>query len=181
MCLAVGEAGISDYGRLLLSGSWDYTIKLWDTRTSTYSSDGSVLTMRAEEHITALSVNPYASPLHFASGCSNGDLQVWDIRHPDKPLSGLKEAHGYDSQYESHAVWALHWRDRHHLISSCPYGRRRLCVWDAAPENLGALPKMTLLGVGKEKLIDAMMDDHTNKIAVLFPTSINIIGVGSGH
>ncbi|KAI4227206.1 MAG: hypothetical protein L6R36_002583 [Xanthoria steineri] len=77
-------------GGLLLSGSQDSTVRLWDLRL--YTREGSAMTCQSthkypgnSEGIRHLRWSP-ADGVEFAIGTDNGIVQRWDIGRPDAPL-----------------------------------------------------------------------------------------------
>lgn len=68
---------------LLVSGSQDMTIKLWDRRGRTYNCQTSC--QPRSEAVRDVQFNPH-QPHLFAAACENGSLQVWDRRKTAAPV-----------------------------------------------------------------------------------------------
>ena len=68
----VSSLSFSQDGTFLVSGSWDNTIKVWDTQTG-----GIVKTFRGFDRVRSVSISPDA--VTIASGSESG-IRLWDIR-----------------------------------------------------------------------------------------------------
>ncbi|KAL8803058.1 MAG: hypothetical protein Q9200_006368 [Gallowayella weberi] len=112
-------------GALLLSGSQDSTIRLWDLRT--LARDGSVLTCRSthkypgnSEGIRDLRWSP-TEGMEFAVGTDNGVVQRWDFQRPNVPLLKIN-AH-------EKTCYSIDWHpDGRHLASGG--ADKSVKVWD---------------------------------------------------
>ncbi|KAL8735326.1 MAG: hypothetical protein Q9166_000871 [cf. Caloplaca sp. 2 TL-2023] len=112
-------------GALLLSGSQDSTIRLWDLRT--LATDGSVITCRSthkypgnSEGIRDLRWSP-TEGMDFAVGTDNGVVQRWDVQRPNVPLLKIN-AH-------EKTCYSVDWHpDGKHLASGG--ADKNVKVWD---------------------------------------------------
>ncbi|KAL8680107.1 MAG: hypothetical protein Q9186_003691 [Xanthomendoza sp. 1 TL-2023] len=112
-------------GALMLSGSQDSTIRLWDLRT--LERDGSVLTCRSthkypgnSEGIRDLRWSP-TEGMEFAVGTDNGVVQRWDFQRPNVPLLKIN-AH-------EKTCYSIDWHpDGKHLASGG--ADKNVKVWD---------------------------------------------------
>ncbi|KAI4270836.1 MAG: hypothetical protein LQ337_006432 [Flavoplaca oasis] len=112
-------------GAILLSGSQDSTVRMWDLRLS--ESEGSVSTCQSKgkypgnsDGIRALQWSP-TDGHQFAIGTDNGIVQRWDTRRADAPLL-KKNAH-------EKACYAIDWHpDGKHLASGG--ADKSVKIWD---------------------------------------------------
>lgn len=112
-------------GALLLSGSQDATIRLWDLRA--LARDESVMTCRSvhrypgnNEGIRDLRWSP-TEGVEFAAGTDNGVIQRWDLQKPGVPLLKLN-AH-------EKTCYSIDWHpDGKHLASGG--GDKNIKIWD---------------------------------------------------
>lgn len=90
---------------LLLSGSDDKTVRLWDTGLSRRGT----LTLPAKASVCSVKFNPYASH-ELAFGCADHNVYSYDIRHPRTPIC----------VFEGHwrAVSYVHFLNRSDLVSA---------------------------------------------------------------
>ncbi|KAI0233572.1 Peroxisomal targeting signal 2 receptor [Lamellibrachia satsuma] len=90
---------------LVLSASWDTTVKLWDM-----SRDSSLVTFHGHTNIVYNAVWSPHIPGCFASTSGDGTLRIWDIRKPDSATPTIP-VHSSDiltcdwSKYDK--VWSL--------------------------------------------------------------------------
>ncbi|KAL8731896.1 MAG: hypothetical protein Q9181_004147 [Wetmoreana brouardii] len=112
-------------GALLLSGSQDSTIRLWDLRA--LARDQSVMTCRSihkypgnNEGIRDLRWSP-TEGVEFAAGTDNGVVQRWDLQKPNAPLLKIN-AH-------EKTCYSIDWHpDGKHLASGG--ADKNVKVWD---------------------------------------------------
>ncbi|KAL9591924.1 MAG: hypothetical protein Q9179_007237 [Wetmoreana sp. 5 TL-2023] len=112
-------------GALLLSGSQDSTIRLWDLRA--LARDQSVMTCRSihkypgnNEGIRDLRWSP-TEGVEFAAGTDNGVVQRWDLQKPNAPLLKIN-AH-------EQTCYSVDWHpDGKHLASGG--ADKNVKVWD---------------------------------------------------
>ncbi|KAL8667542.1 MAG: hypothetical protein Q9168_007246, partial [Polycauliona sp. 1 TL-2023] len=117
-------------GGLLLSGSQDADIRLWDLRVS--AREGSVWMCQSEKQypgnsdgIRALQWSP-TDGYQFAFGTDSGVVQRWNIVTPDVPLLSIK---GHKT-----ACYAIDWHpDGKHLASGS--ADQSVKVWDFSSTN----------------------------------------------
>ena len=122
----VHRVGFNPYqGALLLSGSQDATIRLWDLRA--LARDESVMTCRSvnkypgnNEGVRDLRWSP-TEGVEFAAGTDNGVVQRWDIQKPNAPLLKLN-AH-------EKSCYSIDWHpDGKHLASGG--ADKNIKIWD---------------------------------------------------
>ena len=113
-------------GALLLSGSHDGSVKMWDLRALTRASQtmksvGSFLSKKAGVRDVKWCPTQATDALEFALCTDTGVIQKWDLRKPNQPLLSIN-AHGK-------SCLAIDWHpDGKHLVSG---GLDRLVkVWD---------------------------------------------------
>ena len=113
-------------GTLLLSGSHDGSVKMWDLRALTRASQtmksvGSFLSKKAGVRDVKWCPTQATDALEFALCTDTGVIQKWDLRKPNQPLLSIN-AHGK-------SCLAIDWHpDGKHLVSG---GLDRLVkVWD---------------------------------------------------
>jgi len=112
-------------GALLLSGSQDTTVKLWDLRAM--SGDRSVMTCRSihkyignNEGVRDVKWSP-TDGVEFATGTDNGVVQRWDLRKENAPLLKIN---AHDKTCHS-----IDWHpDGRHLASGS--ADKNIKVWD---------------------------------------------------
>ncbi|KAL8713203.1 MAG: hypothetical protein Q9220_002724 [cf. Caloplaca sp. 1 TL-2023] len=110
---------------LLLSGSQDATVRLWDLRA--LARDGSVMTCQSahkypgnSEGIRDLQWSP-TEGVEFALGTDTGVVQRWDLRNPGAPLLKIN-AH-------EKTCYSVDWhQDGKHLASAG--GDKSVKIWD---------------------------------------------------
>ena len=81
----------TDLNNLILSGSEDGVIRLWDTRGTTKSAQR-FLSSTYKGHsgwITQVRFNPRVDNV-FVSTSIDGTVRLWDIRNDEAPLANLK-------------------------------------------------------------------------------------------
>lgn len=92
------RAWFVDFSRLkpslLLSGSDDQTVKLWDVRT-----DSSSMTLRTDANVCCVKFNPEEAN-EFAFASADHNVYSYDMRHPNTPL----------------CVFEGHWRAVSHVV-----------------------------------------------------------------
>eukprot|EP01113_Clastostelium_recurvatum_P037956 TRINITY_DN5607_c0_g1_i1.p1 TRINITY_DN5607_c0_g1~~TRINITY_DN5607_c0_g1_i1.p1 ORF type:complete len:829 (-),score=148.05 TRINITY_DN5607_c0_g1_i1:31-2517(-) len=105
---------------LLLSGSQDGTMKLWDTNMREASAQAITFNARSES-VRDVAFSP-RYPNFFAAAFDNGTVQTWDLRRPDKCLQKIMAHQGLVLAIDWHPV------DKDRLASS---GRDRMVkIWD---------------------------------------------------
>lgn len=112
-------------GALLLSGSQDTTVKLWDLRA--FSGDRSVMTCRSSHRyignnqgVRDLKWSP-TDAVEFATGTDNGVVQRWDMRKSNAPLLKI---HAHEK-----TCLSIDWHpDGIHLASAS--ADKNVKVWD---------------------------------------------------
>ncbi|CAM9369862.1 unnamed protein product [Chrysoparadoxa australica] len=119
---------------LLLSGSMDNTIKLWDRRGRSYSCQTTFKPRRTA--VRDVQFNPFNSH-RFAVGFESGQLHVWDRRKPNQPEVKV-EAH-------TQPVYAVDWHPSQEWHLATGSRDRTVRVWDLSNAQTSE-PQVT--GVG---------------------------------
>lgn len=123
----VHRIGFNPYkGQLMLSGSQDGTIRLWDLRD--LAGDRSVTTCQSRrkfsgnsDGIRDIRWSP-ADGMEFALGTDNGVIQRWDFRNDKTPLLRA-------SAHENKTCYSIDWHpDGKHLVSAG--ADKNIKVWD---------------------------------------------------
>ena len=90
---AINEIVFSPNGQMLASGSFDFTIKLWNLQTSC-----EIKTLRGYSGIDSLTFSPLEPIL--ASGSRDGTIQLWD-------LETMEEIHSFRGHQEEVSALAF--------------------------------------------------------------------------
>jgi WD40 repeat protein len=123
----VHKLGINPYkGQLILSGSQDGTVRLWDLRD--LAGDKSIMTCQSRrtfsgnsEGIRDIKWSP-ADGMEFALGTDNGVIQRWDFRNDKIPLLRI-------SAHETKSCYSIDWHpDGKHIASGG--ADKKIKVWD---------------------------------------------------
>ena len=123
----VHRLGFNPYqGQLMLSGSQDGTVRLWDLRD--LARDRSVTTCQCRrkfpgnsEGIRDIKWSP-ADGMEFALGTDNGVIQRWDFRNDKTPLLRIRA-------HENRSCYSIDWHpDGKHLVSGG--ADKNIKVWD---------------------------------------------------
>lgn len=99
--------------QLILVGSEDATIRLWDTRLN--STKGAVSSY--ENHtrgITQVQFNPKNENV-FVSGSLDGTVKLWDLRNDEVPLANLKQ--NQKKENKDFKIFAVEWNGASQILS----------------------------------------------------------------
>jgi hypothetical protein len=125
---AVASANLSPDGRLLVTGSWDHSAKIWDVASgqAIRKLDGG-----HDGYINTAEFSPDGSEVLTAS--DDGTARLWDVRS-GKPLSTIFQGHG------DRVLSAAYSPDGASVLTSS--GDKTARIWDRATGR----PKQTLAG-----------------------------------
>lgn len=126
---------------LLLSGSDDKTVRLWDTGRSLRGT----LTLPAKASVCCVKFNPYVSH-ELAFGCADHNVYSYDIRHPRSPIC----------VFEGHwrAVSYVHFLNRSDLVSASTDSSCKL--WNVQEQE----PGLSYGGHVNERNFVGLCGDH---------------------
>ena len=103
---------------LILTGSEDGVIRLWDTRVGSASKQSKHLSSQFSashnRYITQVCFNPQVENV-FLSGGIDGGLKLWDIRNDELPLANLK--HKSKDKQEDFKIFAVEWNGSSQILS----------------------------------------------------------------
>jgi len=102
---------------LILSGSEDGVVRLWDTRAGEASKSNKHLAAQFSSHsrfITQVCFNQQVENV-FLSGAMDGGLKLWDIRNDEVPLANLK--HKSKENKEDFKIFAVEWNGASQILS----------------------------------------------------------------
>lgn len=103
---------------LILSGSEDGVIRLWDTRLGSASKSTKHLSAQFSSHtrmISRVCFNPEVENV-FLSGAMDGSVKLWDIRNDELPLANLKHK-SKDADSGDFKVFATEWNGASQILS----------------------------------------------------------------
>ncbi|KAG8854415.1 hypothetical protein FRB91_003509 [Serendipita sp. 411] len=126
---------IQIYNNFLITGSWDKTIKIWDTTTKELVSD-------TDAHIDFVKCLLVISSLEIlVSGSSDKTIRIWDLRFQSKaPLRLLHVASGHTRPVECLAYDP----QREELYSGDSMGRIK--IWKLERDEDTSTCRITVLG-----------------------------------
>lgn len=102
---------------LILTGSEDGVIRLWDTRVGSASKSSKQLAAQFSSHnrfITQVCFNPQVENV-FLSGGIDGGLKLWDVRNDELPLANLK--HKSKDNKDDFKIFAVEWNGASQILS----------------------------------------------------------------
>lgn len=104
----------------LLSGSQDGTMKLFDVRTHEVSS---VFVTNAYS-VRDVAFCPHGAGHIFAAGMENGQVQLWDVRRPDK----------YEKKWPAHSdhIFAVDWHPESKYTLASAGRDKQIKVWNTS-------------------------------------------------
>jgi len=97
-------------GNLVLSGSEDSIIRLWDTR----AQDKMVHQYQGHQRwISQVQFNATNENI-FISGSLDGSVKLWDLRNDEMPVANLKTKNTSDEAYK---IFACEWNGASQILS----------------------------------------------------------------
>lgn len=92
---------------LILTGSEDAIVRLWDTRTG----DKATKHLQNEynghqQYISSVKFNPQVENV-FLSGSLDGSVKLWDLRNDEMPVANLKQKK--TEKGTTHKVFSAEW------------------------------------------------------------------------
>lgn len=145
---------------LLISGSLDGFMKLFDLRrreaTQTYTSNA--------ESVRDLQFNPHHS-VHFCAVSESGNVQLWDMRRPDR----------VEKQFTAHGgpIFALDWHPEVKTWIATAGRDKTIKVWDLNENPTVCNTIQTIASVGRVKW-RPNTKYHIASSALLWDCSINV-------
>ncbi|KAK8398935.1 hypothetical protein O3P69_004206 [Scylla paramamosain] len=145
---------------LLISGSLDGFMKLFDLRrreaTQTYTSNA--------ESVRDLQFNPHHS-IHFCAVSESGNVQLWDMRRPDR----------VEKQFTAHGgpIFALDWHPEVKTWIATAGRDKTIKVWDLNENPTVCNTIQTIASVGRVKWRPNTRY-HIASSALLWDCSINV-------
>ncbi|XP_050714381.1 GATOR complex protein WDR24-like isoform X2 [Eriocheir sinensis] len=145
---------------LLISGSLDGFMKLFDLRrreaTQTYTSNA--------ESVRDLQFNPH-NPIHFCAVSESGNVQLWDMRRPDR----------VEKQFTAHGgpIFALDWHPEVKTWIATAGRDKTIKVWDLNENPTVCNTIQTIASVGRVKW-RPNTKYHIASSALLWDCSINV-------
>lgn len=93
---------------MVLAGSEDGTVRLWDTRLADKASKTLVSEYsRHTQYISSVKFNTQVENI-FLSGSLDGTVKLWDLRNDEMPVAQLKHKN-QEAQGSNHKVFTVDW------------------------------------------------------------------------
>jgi len=104
----------------LLSGSQDGTMKLFDTRTH----EAATVFVTKAYSVRDVAFCPHGNGHLFAAGMENGQIQLWDVRRPDK----------YEKKWPAHSdhIFAVDWHPESRYTLASAGRDKQIKVWNTS-------------------------------------------------